>query len=276
MAIEVMAKVIESFDLPPREKYITLLYANYANREGEGIWPSQTTMAEMSGYSRTTVNKVTKILSKAEVLIPDGKTEHQTLKWKINTKWDGNKEDIERIITNYNENRGVNTGSHVNPSSQLPVNTGEQPPVNTGSHNTSVETPDKPSVNGEKDLVDAMLRYSKNDEYDVDDYPVDVQSIVEKVAKYWGFTIPGEGSDKAKWIKFARQIRDIIGTHGLELIDTAWDVWMAETKENGEEPYPNVTDIQSIVSWFKVVKRKKEKGMLQDTDNRRAATKVHR
>ena len=128
----------------------------------------------------------------------------------------------------------------------------------------------------EPDLVDAMLRYSKNDEYDVDDYPVDVQSIVEKVAKYWGFTIPREGSDKAKWIKFARQIRDIIGTHGLELIDTAWDVWMAETKENGEEPYPNVTDIQSIVSWFKVVKRKKEKGMLQDTDNRRAATKVHR
>ena len=56
-----MAKVME-YDLPPREKYILILYANYSNKEGKGIYPSQETMSKVSGYHRATIIKVTSIL----------------------------------------------------------------------------------------------------------------------------------------------------------------------------------------------------------------------
>ena len=157
MAIEVIAKVME-YDLPPREKFILMLYANYSNPEGEGVWPSQSTIALISGYTRQTINEVTKVLNKGGLLLDDGKTKYNTCKWKINTKWKGQRSDIESVGT----------------SLQVGVNTSLQTPVGTSLHNTSLDTLKKPSG----DFLSASLGIKRIEfKPDVDDL---LQAFVKK------------------------------------------------------------------------------------------------
>ena len=97
MAVEVMAHVL-TYDLPPREKYILLLYANYSNKEGKGVYPSQDTMSNLSGYHRSTIIKVTAILKAGGLLIPEGWSEYKTLEWGVNLAWEGTRKEITKEI----------------------------------------------------------------------------------------------------------------------------------------------------------------------------------
>lgn len=139
MAIEVIATVMK-YDLPPREKYILMLYSNYANPEGEGVWPSQSTIANTSGYSRQTISKVTKILSKAGLLLPDENPDRVTKTWKVNTGWAGDREAVEKIV----ENESAELPEDVKTILHTPVNTSLHTPVNSSLHNTSLETSKEP------------------------------------------------------------------------------------------------------------------------------------
>ena len=206
MAIEVIAKIFE-YDLPPREKYILILYANYSNRDGEGIWPSQTSIAELSGYSRKTINEVTKTLSTSGLLIADGVTKYGTKTWKINTDWVGTREDIE----------AVTMGLH--PS----VTMGSQPPVTMGSHNTSEDTsdnlssaeeefyPDNP--NSSRNRTQATRKSKKEMQAlavgiglvdPLNGYPVDVSDKLDVFGKYFPHVIAEAPNHIANWSKQVR------------------------------------------------------------------------
>lgn len=188
MAIEVIAKVME-YDLPPREKYVLMLYANYSNPEGQGVWPSQSTMAMISGYSRKTINEVTKTLNDCTLLVPDGRTKHNTLNWTINTKWKGTKQDVESVT------KGLQTFEGVTPSTQVAVT----PPT----HNTLDDTPVKKIKKG---IVAGMVELQGKQD-PLATYPVDVIDYLREYIKASNHQlIP---SEKAAWIKEARKWREL-------------------------------------------------------------------
>ena len=121
-----------------------MLYANYSNKEGKGVYPGQDTMMKLSGYkSRTTITKVTTVLKESGLIIPEGRSEYKTLEWAINLNWKGKRKDVEKEIKNYKENHDSHTGVHshmgVNPNSQM----GGHSNSHTGVHNPLV----KPLVN---------------------------------------------------------------------------------------------------------------------------------
>ena len=151
MAIEAMVKVLE-YDLPPREKYILMLYANYSNKEGKGVYPSQETMMKLSGYkSRSTIIKVTTILKESGLIIPEGRSEYKTLEWTVNLKWKGKRKDVLKEIKKYNKKHDVHMGEHVQMGGHSNVHTGIHSEVDTGEHSDvqgCVHNPlVKPSVN---------------------------------------------------------------------------------------------------------------------------------
>ena len=73
-----------------------LVYANYSNNSGNGIWPSVATMCDKTGFSQATIRNTYKTLEAVGLLERTGRSKHQTIIWKINTNWTGNREDIER------------------------------------------------------------------------------------------------------------------------------------------------------------------------------------
>ena len=56
-------------DLPPTEKFVLLAIADFSNDKKGIAWPSQTTLARKTGYSRQTVNRTIKRLCARGVLV---------------------------------------------------------------------------------------------------------------------------------------------------------------------------------------------------------------
>ena len=61
-------KVLE-LDLPSTEKFVLLIIANFSNDKEGTAWPAQSTIAEITGFSRQTVNKAIKRLCNKNVLL---------------------------------------------------------------------------------------------------------------------------------------------------------------------------------------------------------------
>ena len=61
-------KVLE-LDLPSTEKFVLLIIANFSNDKEGTAWPAQTTIAQITGFSRQTVNKAIKRLCDKKVLL---------------------------------------------------------------------------------------------------------------------------------------------------------------------------------------------------------------
>ena len=61
-------KVLE-LDLPSTEKFVLLIIANFSNDKEGTAWPAQSTIAEITGFSRQTVNKAIKRLCNKKVLL---------------------------------------------------------------------------------------------------------------------------------------------------------------------------------------------------------------
>lgn len=157
MSIEAIVKVM-GYDLPPREKYILILYANYSNKEGKGVYPSQETMMELSGYkSRTTIVKVTTVLKESGLIIPEGRSEYNTLEWTINLDWKGKRKDVLKEIKKYNKDHSiVHMGVHMDNSSIVhtgvhsDVHMGEHSNVQGCVHDPLVNPSDNPLIQGNK------------------------------------------------------------------------------------------------------------------------------
>ena len=61
-------KVLE-LDLPSTEKFVLLIIANFSNDKEGTTWPAQSTIAQITGFSRQTVNKAIKRLCNKKVLL---------------------------------------------------------------------------------------------------------------------------------------------------------------------------------------------------------------
>ncbi len=71
MSIKLMTDVFES-DLGPTRRLVCLVYANFANDDGENSWPSVPTVGKMTGLEDRTVQNAIKSLVKDGILIADG------------------------------------------------------------------------------------------------------------------------------------------------------------------------------------------------------------
>ena len=58
-----------NLDLPPTEKFVLLAIADFSNDKKGIAWPSQSTIAGKTGYSRQAVNRVIKRLCARGVLV---------------------------------------------------------------------------------------------------------------------------------------------------------------------------------------------------------------
>lgn len=82
MSVTFMGYVFKS-KLYPTERFILLAYADHADGEGGNIYPSISTIAEKTGYSERTVQRVTAKLCHDKILVADGKGKKGTNKWRI-------------------------------------------------------------------------------------------------------------------------------------------------------------------------------------------------
>ena len=71
MSVKVMGRVWDA-DLPPNLKIVLLAYADAAEHDGTEIWPGWERIAAMTGYSRTTVARLTTELLELGVLVKTG------------------------------------------------------------------------------------------------------------------------------------------------------------------------------------------------------------
>lgn len=88
MSVKMMGWVFD-LELPTKEKFVLLAYADHADHEGRGIYPAIQTIAAKTGYNPRTVQRATRRLEELELLIPDGQGPKGTNKWRINKQWVG-------------------------------------------------------------------------------------------------------------------------------------------------------------------------------------------
>ena len=70
-------------DLPQREKYVLLAYADHADHEGNNIFPSIGLIAWKTGYETRSIQRITKQLLIDGLLIPDGQSKYGTKRYSI-------------------------------------------------------------------------------------------------------------------------------------------------------------------------------------------------
>lgn len=68
MSVKVMGRVWDS-DLEPRLRYVLLAYADAAEHDGTQIWPGRDRLVEMTGYTASTIERITKKLLEVGVLV---------------------------------------------------------------------------------------------------------------------------------------------------------------------------------------------------------------
>jgi hypothetical protein len=69
--------------LPHDEKFVLLAYADNANDNGGSIFPALLTIANKTGYSKRSVQEITKKLEKRGLLLRNGRSKHATVLWRI-------------------------------------------------------------------------------------------------------------------------------------------------------------------------------------------------
>lgn len=73
-------------DMPTKEKFVLLAYADHADHEGGSIFPANATVAKKTGYSVRAIQRITRRLEESGFLIADGENvggRHRSNRWKI-------------------------------------------------------------------------------------------------------------------------------------------------------------------------------------------------
>src|SRR3990172_10382743 len=83
MSVKIMGIVWEA-DLPQREKFVLLAYADHADHEGNNVFPSIGLVAWKTGYSARSIQRITKALMERDILIEAGISKYNTNKYSIN------------------------------------------------------------------------------------------------------------------------------------------------------------------------------------------------
>ena len=78
-----MSGMVWDLKVDKDEKLVMLAYADHADHNGFSIFPAVSTVAEKTGYSERSVQRITRILEEKGYLIPDGQGPKGTNKWRI-------------------------------------------------------------------------------------------------------------------------------------------------------------------------------------------------
>lgn len=65
----IAVREVLELDLPPTEKFVLIVIANFSNDKTGTAWPSQSTIARLTNFRRQTVNRAIKRLCDKKVLI---------------------------------------------------------------------------------------------------------------------------------------------------------------------------------------------------------------
>lgn len=79
-----MTSLVWDAKLSRDEKLMLLCYADHADPYGENIFPSQTTIESMTGYSLRSVKQITANLVAAGLLVPAGESDWGTKQYRLN------------------------------------------------------------------------------------------------------------------------------------------------------------------------------------------------
>lgn len=85
MSVKVMAWVWDQ-DMPVKEKFVLLAYADHADHEGGSIFPANETIANKTGYSVRSIQRITRRLEETGYMIADGENvggRNRSNRWKI-------------------------------------------------------------------------------------------------------------------------------------------------------------------------------------------------
>ena len=84
-----MIGLIWDTPLPRDQKFILLAYADFADHDGESIWPSKDKIERMTGYSRRSVQTITSELVEQSILIVVGRhgpPPRETIEYRLNVE----------------------------------------------------------------------------------------------------------------------------------------------------------------------------------------------
>jgi hypothetical protein len=250
MSIEVMTHIYNNVTtLTPIEKFLVVTLANYANNEGESIYPSYKTVADKTGIDRSNVIKIIKRLVEDGLLIITGKTNSGVNRLAINLKWDGvRRSKVDETSPDIDEGSGATTppedegggatplegvalrhwGGGATPPDPL-INLESFNPLTGWVKNSEIKSePEKPEGGGCMDKDQHRLRTEQALQKGmearhiegVENYPADTRDVIEEVCRLWNLRPPRNskkpGSPYAGWIEGARDLLDACGELGFE------------------------------------------------------------
>lgn len=86
MAWKIVFQVLDmpiTKDFTSELKFTAIVYANFANSNGDDAFPSVATVARITGYHERSIQRYQRRLVKLGVLIPDGRGRMGTNKYKV-------------------------------------------------------------------------------------------------------------------------------------------------------------------------------------------------
>jgi len=93
MSIKAMARVWGYRMRSITDKLVLLAYVDHADHDGRNIFPAVQSIAEKTGASRRTVQRATRRLVEAGLLIPDPSAKYSTNRWRLDMDWGGRPAD---------------------------------------------------------------------------------------------------------------------------------------------------------------------------------------
>lgn len=238
MSIQLMQNVWNS-DLPREDKFIALAYADFANDEGDGVYPSEEYIAWKCGSGLATVQRAKARLLEQGILKPGyspGVTSgYKMIASKLPTRptWAETRES-RKISTPQNDvSQNIPTPQNdvTQPlkmrgsTPQNDVRSVSYPLVDPPEARQAVSEPSSPPKTGataayRERIAEATARgIVRGSRFDLAKWPEEVHAIVTEVCTLWHLNLPPE-KFRGKWIEDARALRRACGELGLEPIRT--------------------------------------------------------
>jgi hypothetical protein len=257
-------------NLESSKKFVLLYYADRAGDEGENSFPAISTVMKKTGYSETSVHRIVRNLVLDNLLIPCGKSDYGTVKYRLNLE----------LIASYKPQEGAKIappkteGGCQNGTGGVP-NTHEKAVkmapntslINTiNNHHITLQEPEKMetekpenlSIRGlptaavkRGDFLDAMLAFQGAGGPDVGHFPEEVREYIGQFARSWAVDVPrkiGKGDEFSAWIKEGRLLVDACREFGPEAIREAHDVEFMKFKFTVGRPRAILSVVRAAVT----------------------------
>lgn len=270
MSIKVMTLVWDSA-LEREHKFVALAYADWANDDGENIYPATDRVAWKTGYSERQVRAITKKLRELSILILQGQSSYRTNLYKMITDNLPKRQPYQsppkgrpiqkvgaEIAPTLEINGCENFHKRVQLLPQMGAKTAPDPlyihHISSTSEDAGLDAKTIATNKNHRDRTLAALQNGMENHQedalvgiDLVGFPEDLHDIIREACKTWGMRTPVQKSKRAKWIGDAREMKHTCGELGLEPMRKERQRVVAYMQEHqGVAPY-TYKDIGSLV-----------------------------